>query len=95
MEQEKKARAAKGERVAEAESKLAAAREKLKNLETQLLATRNPFSARPQLSEEEREQRMTSGETAAERNKRTQELVDEARAKVAEAEAELARARSE
>jgi hypothetical protein len=95
MEQEQKDQASREQTIAEAEAKLAAAQEKLKNLEVQLLATRNPFSARPELSEEEQEQRATSGETAAERNARTQKLVEEAKAEVAEAEVELRRARGQ
>ena len=95
MEQEKKAQAAREDEVAQAESALAAAQAKLANLEKQLLATRNPFSARPQLSEEEQKSRATSEETAAERNARTQKLVEEAKVEVAEAEAHLSRARSQ
>jgi hypothetical protein len=91
IEQEKKAQAERESEVAQAKSELAAARQKLANLEKQLLATRNPFSARPKLSEEEQERRAAQQETAAERNERTQKLVEEARAEVAEAEANLAR----
>lgn len=95
MEQEKTAQASREAEIAAAESALAAAQAKLQNLEKQLLATRNPFSARPALSEEEQEYRETSGETAAERNERTQKLVDEAKQEVADAEAALARARGQ
>jgi hypothetical protein len=80
--------------ISEAEREVEAAKTKLANLEVQLLAARNPFSKRPQLSDEEKERRRTSGETAAERYERTQRLVDEARAEVAAAEEKLAQLRS-
>jgi hypothetical protein len=94
MKQEQAARAQRQQLVAQAEADLEAARAKLENLEVQLLASRNPFSARPQLSDEEKELRATSGETAAERNKRTQLLVDQAREEVAAAEKALAEAKA-
>jgi hypothetical protein len=94
MKQEQAARAQRQQLVAQAEADLEAARAKLENLEVQLLASRNPFSARPQLSDEEKELRATSGETAAERNKRTQLLVDQAREEVAAAEKTLAEAKA-
>ncbi len=77
--------------TASAQAELAAAQARLAALEKQLLATVNPFSARPQLSEEEKEIRADSGETAAQRNERTKVLVDEARQEVAAAEAKLKR----
>lgn len=83
------------EAVADAEATLMAARKKLAELESQLLATRNPFSARPVLSDEEKKIRRQGGETAAERNERTQDLVQEAREAVSAAEADLARKRAE
>lgn len=95
MEKEKQENADREKRITEAESTLAAAQAKLKNLEVELLATRNPFSARPQLSEEEKEHRATAGESAAERNARVQKAVEKARAEVAEAEAALAQARAQ
>lgn len=94
MKQEQAARAQRQQLVVQAEADLEAARAKLENLEVQLLASRNPFSARPQLSDEEKEIRATSGETAAERNKRTQHLVDQAREEVAAAEKALAEAKA-
>ena len=81
--------------VSEAQATLKAASERLANLERQLLAARNPFSARPQLSDEEKATRRDGGETAAERNERTKELVEKARAEIRAAEAELARLRAE
>jgi len=94
MKQREAARAQRDQRVAQAEAELETARAKLKNLEVQLLASRNPFSARPQLSDEEKAIRATSGETAAERNKRTQLAVDQAREEVAAAEESLAKAKA-
>ncbi len=81
--------------VSEAQAAVNAARERLVNLERQLLAARNPFSARPQLSEEEKATRQEGGETAAERHERTKELVENARTEIRAAEAELARLRAE
>jgi hypothetical protein len=91
QEQERNIRAA---RVSEAEAELAAAQEKLENLKVQLLAARNPFSARPQLSDEEKELRKDSGESASERYERTELLVEEAEAEVAAARQKLSRAKS-
>jgi len=82
------------QRIAEAQRDLDAAQAKLANLEVQLMATRNPFSRRPKLSEEEIEHRLTSGETALERFERTQLLVEEARGEVLVAGESLARARA-
>ena len=93
MEQQQKDQAAKQKEIAEAEAALSAAQARLKNLEVQLLATRNPFSARPELSEEEQEIRAEGGESAAERAERTQKLVDEAKEAVAKAESDLRRVR--
>jgi hypothetical protein len=95
MQEEKDASAAREQRIAEAESALAAAEAKLKSLEVQLLATRNPFSARPQLSEEEQAERVMSDETAAQRNARTQKMVDDARLEVTAAQAALSQARAQ
>ena len=81
--------------VSEAEASLTAARQQLANLERQLLASRNPFSARPDLSDEEKAQRRDSAESAAKRHERTQELVEKAREAVHAAESELARLRAE
>ena len=92
LEEQRTARAERVANIVEAEAEVAAARKSLKNLEVQLLATRNPFSARPKLSEEEVEYRV-QGEGAAARNRRTQVLVDEARQELKEAEARLDLAR--
>lgn len=81
--------------VSEAQAAVKAAREQLANLEHQLLAARNPFSARPRLSDEEKKTRRDGGETAAQRYERTKELVEKARAETRAAEAELARLRAE
>jgi len=95
MEQQQKSQTDRDANIAAAESALAMAQQKLKSLEVQLLAASNPFSARPKLSEEEQEARVTSGEGAAERQKRTQKMVEDARAEVADAEANLSRARAQ
>ena len=97
LEQMKQRQAAEVQRrqlVAQAEAELAAAQAKLKNLEAQLLATRNPFSARPKLSDEEKQIRATSGESAAERNERTRLLVDQTREEIAAAEEALTQAKT-
>ena len=86
MADERAAAASRDRRLEQAEKDLQAARAKLANLETQLLATRNPFAKRPELSDEEKEYRRVSGETAVERAERTQKLVDAAREEVRAAE---------
>jgi len=93
LESEQAAAEKRKARIADAERELRAARDKLANLEVQQLATRNPFSKRPQLSDEEKETRATSGETAAQRNERTNEMVVEAKADVAAAQKKLSAAR--
>jgi len=95
MEKGQQDQAARQKRIDEAESTLASAQARLKDLEVALLATRNPFSARPNLTEEEQAKRATSGESATERNARVQKDVAEARAAVAKAEAALAQARAQ
>jgi len=80
--------------VSEARAALNAARQNLANLERQQLAARNPFSARPKLSDEEKAARQDSGESAAQRYDRTKELVEKVREEVRAAEAELARLRA-
>jgi len=80
--------------VEEAEKALLAARQRVTDLERQVLATRNPFSARPTLSDEEKKQRSENRETAAERNERTRKMLEEAREAVRTAESELARVRA-
>lgn len=81
--------------LSEAQAAVKAAAEHLANLERQLLAARNPFSARPRLSDEEKTTRRDGGETAAQRYERTKELVEKARVEIRAAEAELARLRAE
>lgn len=90
---EQAAAAAHQRRIAEAEGELEAAKTKLANLEVQLLAARNPFSKRPNLSDEEKERRRTSGETAAQLYERTKEETETARAEVKAAEDNLAQLR--
>jgi len=77
--------------IERAQSALTTARSNLANLERQAMAARNPYSARPQLPDEEIEKRRQGGETAAQRNERTQGLVEKAREAVRAAEAEIAR----
>ena len=93
LEAEQAAADSRRERISTAERELDAARKKLANLEVQQRATRNPFSKRPQLSDEEKEIRATSGENAAQRAERTDEMVTEAKADVATAEKRLSAAR--
>ena len=69
------------------------ATKRLTLLEKQLTATRNPYAARAELSEEEKAIRRDSNEGAHERMLRTELLVKRARAEVAEAEKALAAAR--
>ncbi len=80
--------------VSKAEAALTAATQQLANLERQSLAARNPFSARPKLSDEEKAIRKDGGESAEKRYERTQELVEKAREAVRAAESELARLRA-
>ena len=95
MEKGQQDRAARQKRIDEADSAVASAEARLKRLEVALLATVNPFSARPDVSQEEKAKRATSGESAMERNARVQKEVEEARVAVAEAEAALAQARAQ
>jgi len=95
LQQRQSAQREHGKAVTEAQAAVSAARERLANLERQLLASRNPFSARPQLSDEEKATRQDGSETAAERNERTKELVEKAREDMHAAEAELARLQAE
>ena len=81
--------------VSDAQAALTAATQQVANLERQLLAARNPFSARPALSDDEKAKRQEGGESAGKRYERTQELVEKAREAVRAAESELARLRAE
>lgn len=78
--------------IADAERELAAARAQVASLEKQLLAIRNPFSARPELSEDEKEAR-GKDTSVAERIARTEEQLALARERVTAAEQKLARSR--
>lgn len=89
MEEEQAAAKEQRERVAAAQKNLSAARQEVTRLEKQMLAIKNPFSARPDLSDEEKEARAKSAESAPELLARTQKQLDEARQKLAEAEKEL------
>ncbi|NIM01452.1 MAG: hypothetical protein GTO30_13790 [Acidobacteria bacterium] len=94
LQQRRAAQQEQAKSLAEAEAAVTAAKAKLADLERQLLATRNPFSARPELSEEEKTKRTEGGETAAQRHDRTKEMVEKAREGLRKAEAELARLRA-
>jgi len=76
--------------IQEAQKEVEAAKAKLAKLEVQLRATGNPFSARPELSDEEKKVRAESGESASERAERTAKMVEEAKAEVKAAEDRLA-----
>lgn len=78
-----------------AEKELESARARLDNLKKQLLASTNPYSARPQLSEEEKELRATSGETAEQRRDRTRALVEQAEKDVVVAEDRVYRVKAQ
>lgn len=95
MRQRQAAKAEHRKAIAAAQSAVNSARLKLANLERQLLAARNPFSARPELTDEERAKRQEGGETAAQRYERTEMMVAAAREEIRAAEAELARLRAE
>ena len=81
--------------VMEAEKSVETARQRLADLEKQLLATRNPFSARPALSDEEKTERAAGAETAAQRNERTQKMVEAAREALRVAESELVKLKAQ
>jgi len=95
LKNRQEAQASRQSRIDEAQAELFAAEEKLANLKKELLATVNPFSARPKLSDEEKEYRRTSGETALERNERVKALEQEAQQAVDEARANLERVKRE
>ncbi len=94
LRQQQAAQRDRAKAIAEAEAAVTTAKEKLANLERQLLATRNPFAARPEISKEEKAQRAEGGETAAQRYDRTKEMVEKAREELRNAEGELARLRA-
>jgi hypothetical protein len=88
-----KARAAERQtRIAEAEKNVAAAEARIKDLERQELAVKNPYLPRPQVPADQADQwkKMNGGE----RLKATDEQIRQARKEAADARAELDRARS-
>ena len=95
LKKRQEAAAARSVALAEAEKNVADARVRLAELEKQKMAVRNPYAARPTLSEEEQQQRRDAGETAAQRFERTESLVEAAREEVRAAEAKLAQLRSQ
>jgi hypothetical protein len=94
LQDEQTQRASREQRIQTAEAELALAQQKVDDLKVQLLATRNPFSARPKLSDEEKAERLEAGETASERNERTQALYEEAEAELKAAQERLAQAKA-
>jgi len=82
------------QRTAGAQETVAAVRQEVARLEKQLLAIKNPFAARPELNDEEKEKRAKTTEPATARLARTEKQLAEARQRLAEAEGELADART-
>ena len=95
MRKQKANAAKRTERIAAAETAVKTARARVVALEKQLMAVSNPFSARPELDEKEKEARTKRHESALERRGRTQKMLDDARKQVREAEQALTRARTE
>jgi hypothetical protein len=94
LKKRQEAAAARSVALAEAEKEVTDARARLAEIEKQKMAVRNPYAARPKLSEEEQQRRREAGETAGERFERTEALVRAAREEVRAAEAKLAQLRS-
>jgi hypothetical protein len=94
MEDAKAREAERRQRVADATTALESARAEVARLEKQVLAIKNPFSARAELSDEEKAKRFEGQESASARLARTEKMLDEARQRLAEAERGLAEARS-
>lgn len=95
LKKRQEAAAARSVELAEAEKQVADARQRLADLERQKMAVRNPYAARPQLSEEEEKRRREGGESASARFERTEALVKAAREELRAAEAKLAQLRSQ
>ena len=103
LQDQQKARVDRQQRIEAAEREVEAAGRQVANLEKQSFAVRNPFGARPDLDEEEKQQRAVErektksgagGETATQRLERTQQMLAEARQRLQAAEQELAAARA-
>lgn len=92
MENRKAQAQDRAQKIAEAEKALADAQQKVNDLDLRLKALRNPYRARPQISNEERAEWDQMG--TAERVKRTEEQLQEARTAAEQARAELQRLRS-
>jgi hypothetical protein len=92
--QDRSARAAeRQQQIAEAEAAVSAATRRVADLEKRLLALRNPFMARPEIPDDEREE--WDGQGAKERVDSTEEQLQQAREELQTAEQELARLRSQ
>jgi len=90
-EQDKKA-AEKQTRIAAAEKAVTDAEANLKNLESRMLANKNPYLPRPTLTPEE--QKAQEGLDNAQRVEANQKQIEEARAQIEKAKADLLAARS-
>ena len=91
IEEEKQQASDRQAKIAAAEKAVADAEANVRDLEKRILAVRNPLLPRPKLSEEEEEAQ--KGMDGAERVKRSQEQLEQARKEVDRAKAELARVR--
>ncbi len=94
LQDQQKARVDRQQRIEAAEREVEAAGRQVANLEKQKLAVSNPFSARPDLDEEEKTKRGAGGETPTQRLERTRQMLAEARQRLQAAEQELAAARA-
>jgi hypothetical protein len=79
--------------VAQAEERVAAAKQQVADLEKRLLAIKNPFLARPKAPEDEEAAAAWEGGGGPERVEQTQGQLEAARAEVAQAERDLAELR--
>ena len=94
LQRQRTREAEKLQRISAAEKAVADAEAGLARLEKRLTATRNPFAARVELTEEEKKAQQEWGETASERYLRTELEVKKARGKVQDARKALAEARA-
>jgi hypothetical protein len=93
LQRRQQANAKNKQQVAEAEAEVAAARREVARREKQVLAVKNPFAARPELSDEEKATR-AQGETGAARLERAEQQLADARKQLEEAQKKLAQARA-
>jgi hypothetical protein len=92
MEEEKKTAAERQAKIAAAEKAVADAEENLKQLESRLLATKNPYLPRPPMTPEEAKE--VEGMDNAQRVDLNQKQIEDARAAVEKRKAELQQARA-